>query len=57
MHILTHVHVYSRIFCRDPNKLRTLEPPLFASNRIVLLRDMNFCISVPEKKPGGDSFT
>lgn len=42
--------IYSRIFCRDLNNLKILEPPLFACNRLVLLRDMNFCISVPEKK-------
>lgn len=52
-----HVHIYSRIFRRDPNALQILEPLLFASNRLVLLRDMNFCISVLEKKPGGDIFT
>lgn len=52
-----HTCIYSRTFCRDPNKLKTLEPPLFACNRLVLFRDMNFCISVPEKKPAGDIFT
>lgn len=44
-----HGRIYGRIFCRDPNELKTLKAPLFASNRLVLLRDMNFCISVLEK--------
>lgn len=49
-HPHAHRHIYGRFFCRDPNELQTLKAPLFVSNRLVLLRDMNFCISVLEKK-------
>lgn len=55
-HLHAHRHIYGRIFCRDPNELETLKAPLFASNRLVLLRDMNFCISMLEKKTGRDIF-
>lgn len=52
MHVLTCTHTpLWQNFFRDPSKLKTLEPPLFASNKLVLLRDMIFFISVAEKKP------
>lgn len=58
MHVLTctHTHLWQNFF-RDPSKLKTLEPPLFASNKLVLLRDMIFFISVAEKKTLLETFS
>lgn len=42
-------HIYYRIFSGDPSKPKTLKPALFGFNRLALLRDVTFCISVLEK--------